>query len=181
MAEAKLNILPPPLARTAEGDVQTAALADVIQWFLDYDERVALMRQPYVDELFQWKQTESLTAGDNVAPFNHAEDRFAIGIFQALAENPRAAALHEWISNLVQALNDATTTKNEIAESYRLDPNELSALTKSEQLPTERERRIYLTCSWLESLCTAEARVLGWIYQELYGQPFNPQNPPPVN
>ena len=39
-----------------------------------------------------------------------------------------------------------------------------------------RERDIYLTCCWLETLCTAEVRVLGWAYRELYGRPFHPNN-----
>jgi hypothetical protein len=174
-------IEPPRLERTAGGDIQTNSLAEVIQWFLDYDQRVALMRHPNVDALFQWKQIESQQSGHDVAPFDHAEDRFAIGIFQALAENRDAVALHTWVSDLVQALNDAMQTKNEMAEAFKLDPQEASAMRASEALPTERERRVYLTCSWLEALCAAEARVLGWVYQELYGQSFNPQNPPPVN
>jgi len=37
---------------------------------------------------------------------------------------------------------------------------------------------MYLTSSWIENLCTAEARFLGWIYQEMYGKPFTPAPPP---
>lgn len=177
-AENAVAMEPPRLERTAEGDIQTASLAELIQWFLDYDQRVALMRHPNVDALFQWKQIESQQSGQDVAPFDHAEDRFAIGIFQALAENREAFALHTWVSDLVQALNDAMQTKNELAEAFKLDPQEGSALKAAEAFPTERERRVYLTCCWLEALCAAEARVLGWVYQDLYGQPFNPQNPP---
>ncbi|MEO6392241.1 MAG: hypothetical protein ABIP75_10345 [Pyrinomonadaceae bacterium] len=172
---------PPALVRTVDGDVETASLADLVEWFLNYDERVAIMRHPNVEELFQWKQKESLDSGVPLAPFDHAEDRFAIGIFQAMAENRGALALHTWLSNLLQALNDATHTNEEIAEAFKLNADEPSALRKSEQLPTDRERRVYLTCCWLEALCTAEARVLGWVYQELYGAPFNPQTPPFAN
>lgn len=180
-AENAVAMEPPTLERNPDGDIQTNSLAAVVQWFLDYDQRVALMRHPNVDELFQWKQIESQQSGHDVAPFDHAEDRFAIGIFQALAENRDAVALHTWVSDLAQALNDAMQTKNEMAEAFKLDPQESNALRAADALPTERERRVYLTCCWLEALCAAEARVLGWVYQELYGQPFNPQNPPPVN
>ena len=26
---------------------------------------------------------------------------------------------------------------------------------------------------WVETLCTVEARVLGWLYKEFYGRPFD--------
>ena len=45
-------------------------------------------------------------------------------------------------------------------------------MQKSEKLTTNAEKRLYLASCWLEALCTAEARVLGWIYQEIYGRPF---------
>jgi hypothetical protein len=182
MSETEKAILhqPPRLSRTPAGDVQTAALAEVIEWFLDYDERVANMRHPQVEALFQWKQVESLASGDEAAPFDHAEDRFAIGIFQALAENPTAAGLHAWLSEVVQALHEASETNREVVEAYKLNRQEPSAMKRAEGLPTERERKIYLTCCWLEALCTAEARLLGWVYQDLYGQPFSPENPPPA-
>ena len=45
---------------------------------------------------------------------------------------------------------------------------------EAEKIPTEEEKRFYLTSCWIESLCTAEVRFLGWVYQELYGKPFEP-------
>ena len=62
-----------------------------------------------------------------------------------------------------------------LTDTYKLDedPQKL-ALEKSEKLTTNAERRLYLTSCWLEQLCTAEARVLGWVYQEIYGRPFTP-------
>ena len=51
---------------------------------------------------------------------------------------------------------------------------ELPSLQKAEKLTTNTEKRLYLTSCWLETLCTAEARFLGWVYQELYGKPFTP-------
>jgi hypothetical protein len=33
---------------------------------------------------------------------------------------------------------------------------------------------MYLSSCWFDALFTAEARVLGWVYQELYGKPFQP-------
>ena len=66
-------------------------------------------------------------------------------------------------------------SKAEIAEANKIDETTLdSALAKSEKLTTNTERRLYLTSCWLETLLTAEARVLGWAYQEMYGRPFTP-------
>ncbi|MBV9211636.1 MAG: hypothetical protein JOZ52_13440, partial [Acidobacteria bacterium] len=79
------------------------------------------------------------------------------------------------LSQLLNVLDDAAKTNEEIAEAYRLDTSaEASALEEADKLPTATERRIYLTCCWLEALCTAEIRVLGWVYKELYGKPYAP-------
>lgn len=166
---------PPPIRSNAEGDVITGELADVIEWFLNYDPRVAIIRHPQVESVFQWKQAESIKAGEEVFEFSSGEDRLAIGIAQALAANSKEAELHGWISQLLNVLDDATKTNEGIAEAYKLDASEeSSALDEAAKLPTERERKIYLTCCWLEALCTAEIRVLGWVYQELHRKPFAP-------
>lgn len=166
---------PPPLQLDAEGDVTSGALADVIEWFLNYDPRVAIMRHPHVESVFQWKQIESARAGEVVYEFRNGEDRLAIGIAQALVAHSSERELHGWISQLLNVLDEATKTNEGIAEAYKLDASEeSSALNEAEKLPTTGERRVYLTCCWLEALCTAEIRVLGWIYQELYRKPFAP-------
>ena len=65
----------------------------------------------------------------------------------------------------------------EISEANKLDESpETLAIEKAEKLTTNAERRLYLTSCWLEQLCTAEARVLGWVYQEIYGRPYTPGN-----
>lgn len=167
---------PPPLQRDADGDVTSGALADVIEWFLNFDPRVAIIRHPHVESVFQWKQEESLKAGEDVYQFRNGEERLAIGIAQALVAHSSESDLHGWISQLLNVLDDATKTNEGIAEAYKLDTSEeATALDEAEKLPTTGERRIYLTCCWLEALCTAELRVLGWIYQELYGKAFAPQ------
>jgi hypothetical protein len=164
---------PPALAPDAAGRIDSNALADVIQWFLDRDPRVNAIRHPRAEEVFQWKQEASRRAGEEVFRFDTAEDRFAVGIVQALRSNPDERALHGWIAQLLGALDDASRTNEEITSAYRLDPAG-SALAESEKIPTGAAREVYLTCCWLEVLCTAEARVLGWVYQELHGRPFQP-------
>jgi hypothetical protein len=167
--------LSPPSLKHEGGQVNTASLADVIQWFLDYDQRAAIIRHPKVEELFHWKQAEALTAGEDVYRFDHAEDRLAVGIMQALSEYDTESELHGWISQLLNALDDATKTNEEIASAYRLETDEANSTVKeAEKIPTGSSRKIYLTCCWLEVLCTAELRIMGWIYQELYGRPFAP-------
>lgn len=168
---------PPPLARDEAGLVVPSALADVLQWFLDYDERVAVVRYPMVEALFQWKQQETLDADPSALAFGRAEDRLAVGVIQALATHADERALHGWLTELLGAIEDASKTNEAIAEAYGLTPSEESSVVaEAEKLPTRQERDVYLTCCWLETLCTAEARVLGWAYRELYGRPFHPQN-----
>ena len=167
--------LPPKLRRDSAGAIENNSLADVVEWFLNYDERTARIRHPYTEELFQWKQHDDVENGVGVYPFENAEARFAIGVFQALQENNSEPLLGLWLSDVLNALHDSRETKAEITEANRLDedPNML-ALEKAEKLTTKAERRLYLTSCWLEQLCTAEARVLGWVYQEIYGRPFTP-------
>ena len=168
---------PPPLARDARGRVDNASLADVIQWFLDYDGRTSVIKHPNVEELFQWKQAEDLRANENLYVFNRAEDRLAIGIVQAVTEHSTERRLHDWISQLLQTLDEATKANEEIAASYRLETGtDASPVREAAKIPSANGRTVYLTYCWLEALCTAEARVLGWLYQEMYGRIFHPDN-----
>lgn len=167
--------LPPKLVPGSNGGIDNGSLADLIEWFLNFDERTARMRHPYTEELFQWKQHDDIGNGVGVYPFENAEARFAVGIFQALEENDSEPLLRLWIADVISALQEARNTKSEISSAYKLDagPHTL-ALEKADLLTTNAERRLYLTSCWLEQLCTAEARVLGWVYQEIYGKPFSP-------
>src|SRR5687768_15169981 len=166
---------PPHLRRDADGGIDNNSLADVVEWFLNYDERTSRIRHPYTEELFQWKLHDDIENGVGIYPFENAEARFAVGIFQALEQNNSEPLLSLWISDVLNALHEARETKAEITEAYKLDadPQKL-ALERSELLTNKAERRVYLSSCWLEQLCTAEARVLGWIYQEIYGKPFTP-------
>ncbi|HEX9917781.1 MAG TPA: hypothetical protein VGA87_01375, partial [Pyrinomonadaceae bacterium] len=112
---------PPPLARDELGRIEPASLADLIEWFLNNDPRVNMIRHPKVEEVFQWKQAESRRAGEEVYEFTNAEERLAIGIMQAIVENEGESALHGWISQLLNALDDATKTNEEVSHAYRLD------------------------------------------------------------
>ena len=90
----------PPLLRDAAGNVDVDSVPDVIDWFLNYDQRVAVIKHPSVEEVFHWKQQQSQAEGEEVFIFNHAEDRLAIGIIQALADNVTERELHAWIGIL---------------------------------------------------------------------------------
>ena len=168
---------PPALARDAKGRVEPSSLADVIQWFLSYDPRVAVVNFPAVEALYRWKRQEQLGEDPEGFVFDRAEDRLAVGVAQALATHDTERALHSWIKELLAALDDATKTNEAISEAYGLAPDENSSVvTEAEKIPSRRERDIYLTCCWLETLCTAEVRLLGWLYRELYGRAFSPEN-----
>lgn len=165
--------LPPKLAKTAHGDIDINSLADLLEWFLNYDNRVGLVRHWQVEELFQWKQADDAANGVEVYPFENAEARFAIGVFQALGENSSENALQKWITEVLQALGESKQTREDIGAQHKLDM-EKSHVAEAEKIDSELEKRLFLTSSWLEALCTAEVRFLGWVYQELYGKPFRP-------
>ncbi|MBA3711056.1 MAG: hypothetical protein H0W76_01235 [Pyrinomonadaceae bacterium] len=168
---------PPALRRDEVGRVVPASLADLIQWFLSYDQRVAAINYPAVEALFQWKQQETLKLDPETYAFERAEDRLAVGIMQALTEHTSEPALHGWITDLLGALDDAAKTNEAISTAYSLSHGEgTGVLAEAAKIPARDERDIYLTCCWLETLCTAEARVLGWVYEQLYGRPFRPGN-----
>lgn len=165
--------LPPKLRLADDGTVDTGTLADLVEWFLAFDERTARMRHPQVNELFQWKQQDDQEHGIDTYPFENAEARFAIGVFQALEENDSEPLLKLWVSDVLNALQESRERRRELTDAYRLDDRlEMSPIQKAEKLTSKAERRLYLTSCWLDALCTAEARVLGWVYQEMYGKPF---------
>jgi hypothetical protein len=173
MAKTAPENQPPTLNKTNENEIDVKSLADLLEWFLNYDERTARMRHANTDELFAWKQADDQANGSAIYPFENAEARFAVGTFQALAENNTEALLHGWISDVLNALHDARETRTELANSYDLDSDlDATSLQRAEKLTTNAEKRLYLTCCWNEALFTAEARFLGWVYQELYGKPF---------
>ena len=164
---------PPKLEKTANGDINTTSLADLLEWFLIYDSRVGIVRDPHVEELFQWKQSDDEAHGVEIYPFENAEARFAIGAFQAIAEYDSEPKLRVWITEVLQALGESKQMNEDIGASYKLNSGE-SHVAQSAAISSDAERRLYLTSGWLEALCTAEVRFLGWVYQELYGKPFEP-------
>jgi hypothetical protein len=174
MADAeKSDDQPPKLRFKQNGDIETASLADLLEWFLMYDGRTARMRHADTEELFQWKQMDDVERGISIFPFENAEARFAVGAFKALDENNSEPLLKLWISDLLEALQNSRSTKAEITEAYDLDADvDAFSVRKAEKLTSKAEKRLYLTSCWLEALCTAEARFLGWVYQEKYGRPF---------
>jgi len=167
----------PVLKRDEHGAIDYDSLPDVIQWFLDYDQRVAVIKHPKVEELFQWKQEQSREAGEDIFNFNRAEDRLAIGIIQSVAHHPNERELHEWISQMLNALNRASKSTEQTASAYGLDlTGAPSIVQESKKIPAAMTRNNFLIDCWLETLCTAEIRVLGWLYQEFYRRPFHPNN-----
>jgi hypothetical protein len=173
MNGAELN--EPPLQRNAAGKVDVDSVPDVIEWFLNNDQRVAVIKHPSVEEVFHWKQQYTQGQGEEVFIFNHAEDRLAIGIIQALADNASERDLHAWIGQLLMALDAAAKANESTAEAYQLDLRSGGSIVKqSEKIPFQRGRSEFLLNCWIETLCTAEARVLGWLYKEFYGRPYAP-------
>src|SRR5205807_3757692 len=131
----------PILGRDQYGNVDYDSLPDVIQWFLDYDDRVAVIKHPKVEELFQWKQGQSRNAGEDVFNFNRAEDRLAIGILQSIAHNPTERELHAWICQLLNTLEQSSKTTEQISTSYQLNMNNArSVVVEATKIPAARTR-----------------------------------------
>ncbi len=164
---------PPKLIRDQKGEIEQNSLADLLEFFLNFDQRVAIVRHQQVEELFQWKQADDKEKGIEPYPFENAEARFAVGVFQTIAENNSEEKLGRWITDVLDALGEAKQNNEDIAKSYGL-MQDVSHVEQAKNLPSQIEKRLYLTSCWIESLCTAEVRFLGWVYQELYGKPFEP-------
>ena len=135
---------PPKLQKTASGDINTNSLADLLEWFLNYDQRVALVRNPQVEELFQWKQADDAENGVETYPFENAESRFAIGVFQALGENDSAEKLHLWIADVLQALGEAKQTNEEIAKNYDLEKEKSHIEQAAENFVENRKTFVFI-------------------------------------
>ena len=174
MAETEQQMEPPALRQGPDGRVDSVSLADLLEFFLNYDQRVAIMRHPHVEELFRWKQQDDEEHGVATYPFENAESRFAVGVSQAIAANDTEEKLGMWMTDVLQALGEAKQNNEDIAKDYGL-AQDRSHVEEAEKLPSKNEKRFYLTSCWIESLCTAEVRFLGWVYQELYGKPFEPK------
>jgi hypothetical protein len=167
----------PVLRRDQYGAPDYDSLPDVIQWFLDYDQRVGIVKHAKIEELFQWKQEQSRLAGEDVFNFNRAEDRLAIGILQSVAHNPSERELHAWIAQLLNALERASKATEDVSAAYDLDMSTVtSVVVESQKIPAAKTRADFLFNCWVETLCTAEIRVLGWLYREFYARPFHPEN-----
>jgi hypothetical protein len=176
-AETEATSNQPVLLRDEYGAVDYDSLPDIIQWFLDYDQRVAVIKHAKVEELFQWKQEESRLAGENVFSFNRAEDRLAIGVLQSIAHNPTERELHAWMAQLLNALDTATKATEDVSAAFKLDIAAAgSVVGESQKIPAATTRTDFLVNCWLETLCTAELRILGWLYREFYARPFHPNN-----
>src|SRR4026207_2283136 len=115
------NVAPPAPPRTAEGALPRLAPARVFALFINCDERTARIRLPYTEQLFQCKQTNDAADGTATYPFENAEARLAIGVFQAVEENYSEPLLGQWLSDVLAALHEARNAKAEISEAYRLD------------------------------------------------------------
>src|SRR5215467_8598676 len=129
----------PVLGRDSYGNVDYDSLPEVIQWFLDYDDRVAVIKHPKVEELFQWKQEQSRHAGEDVFNFNRAEDRLAIGILQSIAHNPSERELHGWIGQLLNALQAASKRTEDLSTAYSLEiAGNHSIVAESRKIPAAK-------------------------------------------
>jgi len=136
-----------------------------------------VIKNPKVEELFQWKQERSRQAGEDVFNFNRAEDRLAIGIIQSIAHNPTEQELHAWIAQLLNALDQAAKATEDVTAAYQLDMiGAASIVAEASKIPAATVRADFLFNCWVEALCTAEIRVLGWLYREFHGRPFHPNN-----
>jgi hypothetical protein len=67
-----------------------------------------------------------------------------------------------------------TLEKSDQYETIKTQTRDLTS--ESSKIPTQQVRSEFLFDCWIEALCTAEIRVLGWLYREFFGRPFHPDN-----
>ena len=75
--------LPPKLRPAPSGGIDNNSLADLVEWFLNFDELTARMRHANTEELFQWEsqsttRTESPTGQRYI---HHAERGSTVHLF----------------------------------------------------------------------------------------------------
>ena len=170
--DAPLNL--PPLQRDARGNVDLDSVPDVIQWFLDYDQRVAIIKHPNVEEVFQWKQEQSR---------RRRAKKFSISIrpkigwrSESFRRLPRTPPNARFIRGLANFLTRSTPRRRPTKQLPKLTSSISrsggSIVKEAEKIPSAARTSRFLINCWVETLCTAEARVLGWLYKEFYGRPL---------
>src|SRR6476469_9826115 len=97
----------PKIRKGENGQPDVGSVADLLEWFLNFDERTARIRHPNSDELFRWKQADDEANGVGTYPFENAEARFALGAIQALGQNNSEPLLQFWITDVLEALGRA--------------------------------------------------------------------------
>ena len=93
----------------------------MIEWFLNYDQRVAIIGIRPSKKYFSGNSNKARRRAKRSFVFKQAEDRLAIGIIQALADNSTERQLHAWIGQLLGALDTASKANESTAEAYKLD------------------------------------------------------------
>ena len=165
----------PPLLRDAAGNVDVDSVPDVIDWFLNYDQRVAVIKHPSVEEVFHWKQQQSQAEGEEGLHFQSCRGPVGDRNHSGACRQRTERELHAWIGQLLLALDAAAKANESTAEAYQLDLKGGGSIVKqAEKIPFQRGRAEFLLNCWIETLCTAEARVLGWLYKEFYGKAYAP-------
>src|SRR5438105_15613037 len=108
---------PPQLGKGPDGKLDINSVADIIEWFLEYDEKTSRIRHPNTNELFFWKQKDDDQNGIGTYPFENSEARFALGTIQAVTTNDSEPLLKLWISDVLEALNHAREIKQELTQA----------------------------------------------------------------
>jgi len=174
---APQNDQPPKLRLTAEGSADIGSLADVLEWFLNFDETHRPHEATRPSKRFSNgnSRTTRSTASRSTRS-RTPRPALPSARFQALAENdtePKLNRLDHRYPQRPRRRPDVAHRDLGILRPRRRP--ELYAVAKADKLTTAIEKRIYLTSSWIEALCTAEARYLGWSIRKLYGKPFHPK------
>ena len=94
--EASLN---PPSLRDAGGKIDLDSVPEVIQWFLDFDQRVAIVKHPNVEEVFHWKQENSRRQGEVVLISNRRRTASRSGSFRRWQRTIRNARFIPGLAN----------------------------------------------------------------------------------
>ena len=164
----------PPLLRDPSGHVDVDSVPDVIQWFLDYDSRVAIIKHPRLKRSFNGSRNKADRTTKKYSCLAGLRIVWQLGLSRLWARTPRNAAFTPGLGSCSMRSTRPQRLTKPFLRPMAWTSQLTSIVTEATKIPTQRGRNDFLVNCWVETLCTAEARVLGWLYKEFYGRPYSP-------
>ena len=125
---------PPKLRKTADGDIDINSLADLLEWFLNYDARVALVRHPHVEEFFNGSSRAMRQTVWRFTRLKMPKPDLPSVFFRRSVKTILKTELNHWISEVLQTFGEVKQTNEDIAAAYNLEQDQ-SHIEQAEKIP----------------------------------------------